>query len=205
MKKVLFSAAAAVLILTSAAARADGTNPAGNQTSLTLPAPDLSSSLMKIINARQSGRAYSAQQIPLQELSNILWAAFGANSHGTRSIPTARNQEDLKVFVLYNQSVWQYDGRKNTLTKISDEDLTPYLAKQDFVLKAPVHLIYAGGNRTAEVHSGSAYENVYLYAAEKGLATVVRGMIDREGLHDKLNLGENETVTYHQTIGYPAE
>ena len=170
---------------------------------LALPQPDNSSALMKIINARQSGRAYSTKPLSEQALSNILWAAFGTNSHGKRTIPTGRNLQDLKVFVVYNNKVWLYDGKNNVLNQHSDADLMPYLATQDFVKQAPVHLIYAGGKKYAEAHSGSAYENVYLYAAENGLATVIRGMIDRDGLHKALKLNDDEVVTYHQTIGYP--
>lgn len=172
---------------------------------LTLPAPDISSPLMRIIDARSSGRTYSKQKISEQELSNLLWAAFGTNSRQTRTIPTSRNQQKLKIFVVYNGSVWQYDGKENVMNKVSNDDLMPYLAQQSFVHEAPVHLIYAGDKKSAEVHSGSSYENVSLYAAEKGLASVVRGLIDRDGLHKALNLGDDEVVTYHQTIGYPAE
>lgn len=172
---------------------------------LALPQPDNTSVLMKIIDARQSGRAYSTKPLSEQELSNVLWAAFGTNSHGKRTIPTGRNLQDLKIFVIYNDKVWLYDGKNNVLNKYSDADLMPYLTTQDFVKQAPVHLIYAGGKKYAEAHSGSAYENVYLYAAENGLATVIRGLIDRDGLHKALNLNDDEVVTYHQTIGYPAE
>lgn len=172
---------------------------------LMLPKPDTSSALMKIIDARQSGRAYSDKKISKQELSNILWTAFGANSHGKRTIPTGRNQQDLKVFVIYDNAVWLYDGKNNFLNKYSETNLMPYLDSQDFVKQAPVHLIYAGGKKYAEAHSGSAYENVYLYAAENGLSTVIRGLIDRDGLHKALNLNEDEVVTYHQPIGYPAQ
>ena len=85
--------------------------------SINLPQPDTSSELMKIIDARKSGRAYSNKPINNQELSNVLWAAFGTNSHGTRTIPTARNQQNLRVFVFYNNAVWEYDGKENVLNK----------------------------------------------------------------------------------------
>ena len=44
---------------------------------LALPQPDNSSALMKIIDARQSGRTYGTKPLSEQELSNVLWAAFG--------------------------------------------------------------------------------------------------------------------------------
>ena len=168
-----------------------------------LPKPNINTPLMQIINTRASNRNLSDKHIALDILSDILWSAFGTNSHNTRTIPTGKNEQDLKVFVVYDKKVWLYDGVNNLLKAYSDVDLMPYLAKQDFVSKAPVHLIYAGGKDYAQTHSGSAYQNVYLYAAEKGLATVIRGYFDVNKIHQALKLPETEIVTYHQVIGYP--
>jgi len=170
-----------------------------------LPQPDISSPLMKLIDTRATLRNISTKPVSLDILSNILWSAFGTNSHNTRTIPTGKNEQDLKVFVIYENKVWLYDGINNLLKPYSEVDLMPYLAKQDFVNNAPIHLIYAGGNHYAMAHSGSAYQNVYLYAAEKGLSTVIRGYFDAEEVKKALNLPDNEVVTYHQVIGYPEE
>ena len=196
MKKTFLSSLLASTLLISANANANEIN---------LPKPDTSSSLMKIIDARATSRAFSSQTINQQVLSNILWAAFGTNSHNTRTIATGKNEQDLKVFVIYEGKVWLYDGKNNVLNFYSDADLMPYIDKQDYVKDVPVHLIYAGGKHYAEAHSGSAYQNVYLYAAENSLATVIRGYIDKEGLNKALNLPETESVTYHQPIGYPVK
>ena len=196
MKKTFLSSLLASTLLISANANANEIN---------LPKPDTSSSLMKIIDARATSRAFSSQTINQQVLSNILWAAFGTNSHNTRTLATGKNEQDLKVFVIYEGKVWLYDGKNNVLNFYSDADLMPYINKQDYVKDAPVHLIYAGGKNYADAHSGSAYQNVYLYAAENSLATVIRGFIDKEGLNKALNLPETESVTYHQPIGYPVK
>lgn len=194
MKKTFLYSVMGLTLLTSGIACAESIN---------LPKPDTSSDLMQIFDARKSGRAYNGKMLSQQELSNVLWAAFGVNSHGTRTIPTARNQQNLRVFVFYNNAVWEYDGKKNVLNKYSEVDLMPYLNSQEFVNDAPVHLIYVGDKKYGEVHSGSAYENVSLYAAANGLSSVVRGLIDRDGLHKALKLNDDEVVTYHQTLGYP--
>ncbi|MBQ8870179.1 MAG: nitroreductase family protein [Alphaproteobacteria bacterium] len=170
---------------------------------INLPKPDISSPLMQIIDTRTTIRNISAKPISPETLSNILWSAFGTNSHNTRTIATGKNEQDLKIFVIWDKKVWLYDGINNKLNLYSETDLMPYLAKQDFVNIAPVHLIYAGGKHNAQAHSGSSYQNVYLYAAEQGLATVIRGYFDAEGVTKALNLPENEIVTYHQVIGYP--
>lgn len=177
----------------------------GNAQALDLPKADLSSPILKTIDARKSTRNFSSKPVSEQLLSNILWAAFGTNTHNTRTIPTAMNQQNLKVFVVYNNAVWQYDGKANTLNKIEALDVMPFIAKQDFVKYAPLQLIYAGDKKFADAHSGSAYENVSLYIAEQGLASVVRGSIDREALHKALNLADDEIATFNQVIGYPAE
>ena len=174
-----------------------------NASEINLPKPDMNSPLMKIIEARTSNREISNKPVELDVLSNVLWSAFGTNSHNTRTIPTGNNKQDLKVFVVFDKKIWLYDGINNKLNQYSEVNLMPYLAKQDFVNKAPVHILYAGGKHYAQAHSGSAYQNVYLYAAEKGLATVIRGFFDADSVKKALNLPDDEIVTYHQVIGYP--
>ena len=168
-----------------------------------LPKVDNSTPLMDIMNKRMSSRIYSSKEVDLQTLSEILWSAFGVNDRGTRTIPTALNKQNLKVFVVYEGKIWNYDGIKNVLVKVSDENVEEYIAKQDFVKNAPVNLIYTGSDKDySYFHAGSATQNVSLYAASKGLNAIVRGYIDKEGLKNKLNLGDDEFVIINQVIGY---
>ena len=64
-----------------------------NASEINLPKPDMSSPLMKIIEARTSNREISNKPVELDVLSNILWSAFGTNSHNTRTIPTGKNEQ----------------------------------------------------------------------------------------------------------------
>lgn len=169
-----------------------------------LPDPDKSSELMKLIDNRHSSREYSNKDISEQTLSELLWTAFGINNRGTRTIATARNEQNLKVYVVYKNSIWSYDANANSLVKVSDEEVTEYIAKQDFVRNAPVNLIYTGSDKDySAFHAGSAAQNVYLYATSKGLNTIVRGYIDKDELKDKLRLDRDEFVIMNQVIGYP--
>lgn len=169
-----------------------------------LPQPDKSSELMQLIDNRQSARSYSSKDISEQTLSDLLWTSFGINKKGTRTIPTAKNEQNLKVFVVYQNSIWAYDAAANSLIKVSDEEISRYIAKQDFVKNAPVNLIYAGSDQiNSPFHAGAAAQNVYLYATSKGLNTIVRGYIDKDELKDKLRLNRDEFVIMNQVIGYP--
>lgn len=173
-----------------------------------LPDPDLGQStpsLMELLNTRQSERSYDKdKQIDDQMLSEILWAAYGMNEHGKRTIPTARNQQNMKVFLLQENGIWFYNAPENQLEKISDENAIGYTAgQQTFVLDAPIHLIYTSSDtKWGNDHAGSAYQNVYLYATAKGLATVIRGLVDFDALHKALKLADDEFVMVHQPIGY---
>lgn len=169
-----------------------------------LPQPDKSSELMQLIDNRHSSREYSNKDISEQTLSDILWASFGINKKGTRTVPTAMNKQNLKVFVVYQNSIWSYDANANTLVKVSDEEISKYIAKQDFVKDAPLNLIYTGSDKEySSFHAGAAAQNVYLYAASKGLNTIVRAYIDKDELKDKLHLDRDEFVIMNQVIGYP--
>lgn len=173
-----------------------------------LPQPDLSQStpsLMELLDTRQSKRIYDKdKKIDDQTLSEILWAAYGINKNAKRTIATSHNEQNMKVFVLRENGVWLYNAKENQLEKISDENAIGYVAEQQkFVLDAPVHLVYTSSDsNVGQLHAGSAYQNVYLYATAKGLATVIRGLINFEGLHKALKLNDNEFVIVHQPVGY---
>ena len=51
---------------------------------------------------------------------------------------------------------------------------------------------------------GFISQNVYLYCASAGLATVVRGSVDREALAAALKLSASQQIILAQTVGYPA-
>ena len=50
---------------------------------------------------------------------------------------------------------------------------------------------------------GFISQNVYLFCASEGLATVVRGMVDREALAKELHLPGHKKIIFAQTVGYP--
>jgi len=50
---------------------------------------------------------------------------------------------------------------------------------------------------------GFISQNVYLFCASEGLATVVRGSVDRDALAKALNLSEQKRIIITQTVGYP--
>lgn len=179
----------------------------GEETVKQLPPPVITGGmpLMEAINARQSGRLYDKNRaIDDQTLSEILWVAWGKNTQGKRTIATARNQQNMGLYLLTPEGTWLYHAEQNTLEKVNDKNLIPLCDTQPFVKDAPVHLLFvAKDDKWGRCHVGSAYQNVYLYATAKGLATVIRGLIDDEALTREIAPPDGARVIAHQTIGWP--
>lgn len=173
-----------------------------------LPAPVMTGGmpLMEAIAKRHSARSYdTTRAIDEQTLADILWAAWGKGLHGKRTIPTSRGLQNMQLFVLTPTGTWEYEGMQHRLVQVNDKNLIPLCERQDFVRSAPLHLLYTClDDRGGENHIGSAYQNVYLYCTSRGLSTVIRAMIDKEGLHQALNLPDSHKVVVHQCIGWPA-
>ena len=174
----------------------------------TLPNPELNDGmpLMEAIAKRKTAREFSAKKIEDQDLSNILFAAWGVSHDDKRTIPTARNLQKMNVYAVFEGKIWLYDGAKNNLAKVGEaKDIMPFIAKQDFVLEAPLTLIFTAQpdeKGYAQMHAGSAYQNVGLYCASRGLNNVVRGLIDFDEIGKVLGL-KDEKVIITQTIGWP--
>lgn len=174
----------------------------------TLPSPEVEGGMpiMEAIAKRKTGREFSAKKIEEQDLSNILFAAWGVSHEDKRTIPTARNLQNMNVYAVFDDGIWLYDGKENNLTKVGEaKDVMGFIAKQDFVLEAPLTLIFTAKpdeRGYAQMHAGSAYQNVGLYCVAKGLNNVVRGMIDFEEIGKVLGL-KDEKVIITQTIGWP--
>lgn len=54
----------------------------------------------------------------------------------------------------------------------------------------------------ASVDTGFIGQNVYLFCASKGLATVFRGAVDYGKLNEAMQLNAGQFVTFAQTVGY---
>ena len=170
-----------------------------------LPAPDTKGGipLMEAISRRQTVREFSPKAIDDQTLSEILYVAWGISHDGKRTVPTGRDMQNMRVFAARKDGVWEYDAAANSIKKVSDIDVTSYLAKQDFVETSPLTLIYTGtDSQYSPMAAASAYQNVGLYCASRGLNNVVRGYFDRPMIAKVLGMEEDDVIIT-QTIGWP--
>ena len=175
--------------------------------------------LLDALAKRSSNRAFLPKELSSQELSDLLWAADGVNrENGKRTAPTAMNLQEIDIYVLLKSGVYVYDASAGKLVQKSKDDVRPFAGLQPFVKDAPLSLVYVVDysrmtakvpdemNRRlwSNVDTGFISQNVYLYCATKGLATVVLAFVDKAVLGPKLGLKDGvQEITYSQPVGHP--
>ena len=186
-----------------------------------LPSPQMEGGkpLMQALKDRATARSFSDRKLPDQTLSNLLWAAFGINrpDSGRRTAPSAKNWQEIDVYVALPNGLFLYDAKGNKLVPVSGKDLRGLTGSQAFVKDAALNLVYVadfsradkGGSSDREALSwadtGFISENVYLFCASEGLATVVRASIDRDALGKEMKLKPDQKIILSQSVGYPGK
>jgi SagB-type dehydrogenase family enzyme len=171
---------------------------------------------MQALAKRRSSREFAHKPLPLPVLSSLLWAAFGVNRRGGgRTAPSAIDAQEIDVYVALPDGAYLYDAKAHALRLVAANDLRRVTGYQDFVDEAPLDLVYVADHRRmrlvpvaqresyASAAAGAIAQNVYLYSASAGLATVIRAWIDRSAIADALGLSHDQHVVLSQTVGYP--
>jgi Nitroreductase len=182
-------------------------------TPLPPPATQGGMPLQEALALRKSGRQYSDREISAETLSSMLWAGFGVSRpDGKRTAPTARNVQDIDIYVVKKDGAFRYDARANSLVLATPNDIRSLTATQDFAKRAPLNLLYVqtlkeqsqnlGADLTGGLHAGAISQNVGLFCASEGLENVVRLMFDAKALTQALGLPDNQRVLLTHTIGY---
>jgi SagB-type dehydrogenase family enzyme len=184
-----------------------------------LPKPDTTGGrpLMQVMKDRHSAREFSSDTLPFPVLSNLLWAACGINraEAGKRTAPSAVNWQEVDVYIATAHGVYMYEPKQHVLLPVLNEDIREKTGTQPFVKEVPINLVYVAdfakitrGSDSAKAWYSAADaafigENVYLFCASEGLATVIRGSVERDSLAAAMKLRPEQRVVLAQSVGYP--
>jgi nitroreductase len=178
------------------------------------PQTDGGRPLMQVLKERKTQREFRSEKLPTQVLANLLWAAFGINRpDGGRTAPSAMNWQEIDIYVATGDGLFLYNAKTNRLEPILPQDVRASTGTQAFVATAPVDLIYVADlSKTGQSGSqadlftaadvGFISENVYLFCTSEGLATVVRGSVDRAELAKVMKLRPDQKILLAQSVGY---
>jgi len=80
--------------------------------------------VMEALSVRASVRDWSARDLSLQDLSDLLWAANGINrpDSGKRTAPSAMNAQDVDIYVFMKNGAYLYDARQHLLNPVVGGD-----------------------------------------------------------------------------------
>lgn len=183
---------------------------------LNTPDKTRGNSVMQALSDRHSDREYAAKDLSLQDLSDLLWAANGINRpDGKRTAPSALNKQDIDIYVIMKAGAYRYDAQTNSLQPVAKGDHRSAVAGgQEFVKSAPVSLVLVSdlsrfGNMTdhtklmAAVDAGIVCQNINVFCASVGLATVPRATMDQAALKRILKLTDNQLPIMNNPVGYP--
>jgi hypothetical protein len=170
-------------------------------------------SLFEALSLRKSTRSFTNQPLQIDMLSQLLWSAFGINRENLneRTAPSAFNTKDIQIFVAMSAGVYLFDANSFTLKPVLNKDIRILTGGTGI---APIELLYTSeqskwnnlSKREKNLYSaagaGFIGQNVYLYCASKGLASVIRGSINRSKLTSVLNLSSSQKVLLIQSVGF---
>jgi nitroreductase len=182
-----------------------------------LPAPqsDGGRPLMQVLKERKTQREFSPEKLSVQVLANLLWAGFGINrADGRRTAPSAMNWQEIDIYVAMGDGLFLYNAKANRLEPVLAQDVRAATGTQSFVATAPLDLVYVADlSKTGQAENeaelftaadaGFISENVYLFCTSEGLATVVRGSVDRAALTKIMKLRPDQKILLAQSVGYP--
>lgn len=184
------------------------------KTAIKLNRPDVKrgSLLMTALEKRQSAREYRDQKLNMQDLSDLLWAANGINrpESGKRTAPTAMNRQEIDVYVCVPEGAYLYDAKNHALQLVAPGDYRAAVAgPQAFAAQAPVCLVivadlapFKGEILMPAMDAGIVSQNISLFCAANGLATVPRATMDQAKLKEALKLKATQRLLLNHPVGY---
>jgi len=195
MKKTLTTIIAMLMIATAVSAQ-----------DIVLPQPQKTGGmpLMEALSKRQSIRSFSGESLDNQTIANLLWAAWGYNREDKRTAPSGMNKQEIELYVVFPNGTYLYDARANKLILVSKADLRKSVSGgQTFAESAPVNIVYVADKTKGDGAMTAAYisQNVYLFCASEGLATVARGGFNGEEISKALNLPDTQKTILVQPVG----
>ncbi|MDR2612886.1 MAG: nitroreductase family protein [Deltaproteobacteria bacterium] len=185
-----------------------------------LPAPQTEggAGVFDALRKRSSaaGGDFSPAEVPLSELSTVLWAATGLNrGESGWTVPMADGLPPyVDVYALGNEGVFRYDWKAQRLAEISRENVKDRVGRQGFVRRAAWILVFASnpeglaqlrnpdtGAEFAQVLTGAMTQNVYLAAGALKLGARYIHSIYQDEIKAALSLPEGSVPIALMLLG----
>jgi len=179
-------------------------------------------SLEEAIASRRSERHFKNNDLTLNQIAQLLWAAQGiTKSEGglkLRAAPSAGALYPAEIYLLNKDGVFHYLTDSHELETVSGDDLRQDLSSaawgQESITQAPQVFVIAAqpsrttakygerGKRYVYIEAGHIAENLHLQAAALGLGSVPIGAFDDSEITQILSLTDGEEPLYIIPVGF---
>jgi SagB-type dehydrogenase family enzyme len=210
MKKIIIFASIALAL---------NTMYAQDSKTIILNPPDLTRGLpvMQALSLRASATEFDSTSLSLQDMSDLLWAANGINrpESGKRTAPSARNWQDIDVYVVMKSGAYLYNHTKHCLDFIIGGDHRSLVSgRQENFAVAPLFCVmvsdfsrFTSGDDSSKMviaayDAGIVSQNISIFCASVGLDTRVRATMDQEKLREILKLKDSQHLMLNNPVGY---
>ena len=136
--------------------------------------------LREALNVRQTVRDFLTEEVSLEQISSLLWAANGINrpESGKRTAPSARNVQETDIYLFSKKGIFFYDPEKHMLRMVREGDYREAISDQKHFTQAPIALVLVANydkmkgfdkeslNFYAPIDCGYISQNIYLYCTE---------------------------------------
>jgi len=205
-------------------------NTSGELQLVILPEPDKDGgkSVLASLIERKTNRNISSRELPVQILSNILWAGFGINRNMSgfnkkgRTAPSASNSQEIYLYVALSAGVYVYEPEGHKLLPVAAGDFRARSGRGS-AARAPLNIFYIADISRYDLgpsqpdrsigdpevqksyyytDTGFIAQNIYLCAASLGLAAWFHNC-DKLYTVKEFRLKPAQKVLFAQTVGYP--
>jgi hypothetical protein len=198
---------------------------------LVKPDKDGGKSVMAALWERKTNRNISDKKLSEQELSNLLWAAFGVNRQAEssrkpgRTAATASDAQEIDLYAVLPEGIYLYEAAGHKLTPVAVGDHRGAVGRRrgGRMAIAPAILVFVAdiakygqarfqepGLKDPEIQksyynvaTGLISGNIYLFAASQGLAAWFHNC-NKAALAEVIKLRPEQRILYAQTVGHPA-
>ncbi|MDB4583178.1 nitroreductase family protein [Draconibacterium sp.] len=197
---------------------------------IVLPKPekDGGKSVLASLLERKTTRSISSKELPMQLISNLLWAGFGVNRESGsfdkkgRTAPSASNSQEIDLYVALPEGVYLYEAIPHHLLPVARGDFRARSGRRS-AATAPINIFYVVDLKRYDLgptqpdreigdpevqksyyytDTGFIAQNIYLFAASFGLAAWFHNC-DKENTIKEFKLEPTQRVLFAQTVGYP--
>lgn len=181
---------------------------------LPTPAIDKKASIAEAFANRKSTREFGGGTLTDQQISNLLWAAYGVTrADGKLVVPAALNRHAFTIYLLTAKGVMRFDNKENTLTTVTDKDIRVMAEGRKTLgpASAAVVLLVAdttvfkdmsnNGDFYLGVEAGAICQDIYLYAASEKWNALCCGSVDAAGLSKALSLSATQKPVLTMIVG----